>query len=72
MAAMETILSDCIDQIWDQYDTDKSGALSKEECKAFIMSTAEGMPLPMPSKSNEKLTKEEALKELEADFETCF
>ena len=35
----EQAISGVIDQIWDTYDVDKSGALDKEETKRFVQDT---------------------------------
>ena len=33
----------CIDYVWEDYDTDKSGVLDKNETKRFIMDTIKEM-----------------------------
>ena len=35
----EQAIQGVIDQIWDTYDVDKSGALDKEETKKFVQDT---------------------------------
>ena len=40
---IDDILEQCIEEIWCQYDKDKSGQLDREECKDFIMSTIREM-----------------------------
>ncbi len=35
----EQAIQGVIDQIWDKYDVDKSGALDKEETKKFVQDT---------------------------------
>ena len=40
---IDDILEQCIEEIWCQYDKDKSGQLDREECKEFIMSTIREM-----------------------------
>merc|ERR1712160_49823 len=37
----EQAIQGVIDQIWDTYDVDKSGALDKEETKKFVQDTLE-------------------------------
>ena len=39
MSAEEQAIQAVIDQIWDTYDKDKSGALDKDETKAFVKDT---------------------------------
>ena len=43
MSAEEQAIQGVIDQIWDTYDVDKSGALDKKETKKFIKETLGGM-----------------------------
>ena len=38
-SAEEQAIQGVIDQIWDTYDVDKSGALDKEETKKFVQDT---------------------------------
>jgi len=39
MSAEEQAIQAVIDQIWDTYDKDKSGALDKQETKQFVKDT---------------------------------
>ena len=39
MSAEEQAIQGVIDQIWDTYDVDKSGALDKQETKKFVQDT---------------------------------
>merc|ERR1711943_175808 len=39
MSAEEQAIQGVIDQIWDTYDVDKSGALDKAETKKFVQDT---------------------------------
>lgn len=39
----EEIIAAAVDAIWDQYDTDGSGKLEKEECKKFVQETLTNM-----------------------------
>ena len=39
LTAEEKALNDVIDQIWDTYDVDKSGALDRDECEKFVIDT---------------------------------
>ena len=39
----EQAIKAVIDQIWDTYDADKSGALDKEETKKFVQDTLGGL-----------------------------
>ena len=38
-AQIDSIIQEAVNQIWDQFDKDKSGALDKEETKAFVTAT---------------------------------
>ena len=61
---MDKILLECVEQIWNEYDKDKSGYLDKAECKDFIMSTVDEMEgIPMPSAEGDGP---------EEEFEKCF
>ena len=39
MADVNSVINKCVDDIWAQYDKDNSGALDKEESRAFITAT---------------------------------
>ena len=36
---IDQVIAKCVDDIWDEYDKDKSGELDKEETKAFVKKT---------------------------------
>ena len=38
-AQIDSIIQEAVNQIWDQFDKDKSGALDKEETKKFVQDT---------------------------------
>ena len=56
----EQAIQGVIDQIWDTYDVDKSGALDKEETKAFVKKTL----CDMEGADGGEFSEE--------DFEACF
>ena len=39
MADVDQVIRRCVDDIWDQYDTDKNDTLDKVECRAFVENT---------------------------------
>ena len=39
MADVNQVIKRCVDDIWDEYDTDKNETLDKEECRAFVINT---------------------------------
>ena len=39
MADVNAVISRCVDDIWDEYDADRSNTLDKEECKRFVLTT---------------------------------
>ena len=55
----EQAIQGVIDQIWDTYDVDKSGALDKEETKKFVQDTLQDMSADGAGFND-------------ADFEQCF
>ena len=67
---MDKILESCVVDIFTEYDVDKSGQLDKEEFKAIIMSTIQGMidigqgPPPGLFGENGKFS--------DQDFDKCF
>ena len=58
MADIDAVIRKCVEDIWQEYDTDGSGALDKEETKRFVQNTLQEM-----SDNGEFL---------ESDFEACF
>ena len=58
MSDIDGIIEKCIDDIWANYDKDKSGFLDKNETKAFVKNTLSEMG------ENGEFS--------EADFEACF
>ena len=36
---IDTVIKKCVDDIWAEYDKDNSGALDKDETKAFVKKT---------------------------------
>ena len=36
---MDDVIKKCIDDIWDQYDTNQSGVLEKDQAKRFVKCT---------------------------------
>ena len=43
MANIEAVISSCVDDLWQQYDTDDNGCLDKQETKRFIRETLKEM-----------------------------
>ena len=41
---IDAVIAKCVDEIWDKYDVDNSGALDKEETKKFVQDTLSDMP----------------------------
>ena len=41
---VDEILQNCIDAIWNKYDTDDTGYLDREECFAVIMESVQEFP----------------------------
>merc|ERR1711966_475891 len=39
MSNIDAVIKKCVDDIWAEYDKDNSGALDKEETKAFVKKT---------------------------------
>ena len=58
MSDVDGVIEKCIEDIWKNYDKDKSGALDKEETKNFVKNTLTEMG--------------EKGEFSEADFEACF
>ena len=52
------MIDKCVDDIWDKYDTDRSGALDRDETRKFVQETLSEM------KQGGEFTDE--------DFEACF
>ena len=40
---IDTVIKKCVDDIWAEYDTDKSGALDKDETRRFVAATLKEM-----------------------------
>lgn len=55
---VDDVIRKCVDDIWKEYNTDKSGCLSKEQTRKFVMDTLSDML------DGNEFT--------EADFEACF
>ena len=58
MADIDAVIRKCVDDIWDEYDTDRSGSLDKEETKLFVKNTLSEM--------------NDSGDFSEADFDACF
>ena len=58
MTGLDTVISKCVDDIWDKFDTDKSGALDRSETKEFIKKALHNI------EENESFSEE--------DFDACF
>ena len=39
MVDVDSVIMNCVDDIWGEYDTDGNGSLDREECRRFIMQT---------------------------------
>ena len=39
MADVNIVIWKCVEEIWGEYDKDRSGTLDREECQRFIMTT---------------------------------
>ena len=39
MADVDQVIESCVNDIWAEYDVDNSGALDKNECKVFVLTT---------------------------------
>ena len=39
MADVNLVIQRCVDDIWDEYDADRSNTLDKEELKRFVLTT---------------------------------
>ena len=39
MANVDTVIERCVEDIWDEYDTDRSNALDLDECRRFVLTT---------------------------------
>ena len=57
MADIDSVIRKCVDDIWDEYDKDNSGALDKDETKEFVKNTLSEMGING---------------EFETDFDACF
>ena len=40
---IDTVIGKCVEEIWNKYDVDNSGALDKEETKKFVQDTLSDM-----------------------------
>ena len=58
-ADIDAVITKCVDDIWTQYDQDNSGALDKEETRAFVRNTLADMSDGQGGFNDE-------------DFEACF
>ena len=56
---IDAVISKCVEDIWAEYDKDKSGLLDKEETKLFVKSTLTAMDGQGAEFSDE-------------DFDACF
>ena len=43
---IDAVISQCVEDIWKEYDTDKNGTLDKEEARSFINKTLLAMEGP--------------------------
>jgi len=55
---VDAVIRKCVDDIWKEYNTNKSGSLNKEQTRKFVMDTLSDM------QDGNEFT--------EADFEECF
>ena len=55
---IDMVVAQCVDEIWEVFDTDNSGSLDKDETKRFVKSTL------MDMQEDNPLSDE--------DFEQCF
>ena len=58
MADIDAVIAKCVDDIWQQYDVDHSGALDKDETKQFVKKTLNDM--------------DDSGEFSEEDFDACF
>ena len=42
-AEIDSVIAKCVDEIWEKYDNDNSGALDKDETKRFVQDTLTDM-----------------------------
>ena len=43
MADMDAVIKKCVNDIWDEHDTNDDGILDKDETKEFVRATLEDM-----------------------------
>ena len=39
MVDVDSVIQNCVEDIWGEYDTDGNGCLDREECRRFIIQT---------------------------------
>ena len=70
---IDDILRACIDDIWDEFDTDNDGELDQKECKKFIINAIKELQnagQPTQREASSLITDESSFND--ADFATCF